>query len=99
MKKQVHHIVVSYDIKDDRRRMKVAKAMKDYGERVLLSVWECNLTDEQFERMKERLEQLIDHMEDSIRYYFLCDRCIRNVYVSGLGEAFKEEEKIVLLSQ
>ena len=66
-----HHIVVSYDIKDEVRLNKVGKAMKDYGERVLLSVWECNLTYDQFEDMKRRLESIIDHMEDSIRYYFL----------------------------
>jgi len=95
MTRQTHHIVVSYDIRDDKRLAKVAKAMKDYGERVLLSVWECNLTDDQFERMKNRLEDIIDHMEDSIRYYFLCDKCIRNVQVSGLGESFKEDKKFI----
>ena len=97
MTKDVHHIVVSYDIREDKRLSKVGKMMKDYGERVLLSVWECNLDYQKFEQMKERLEGIIDPMEDSIRYYFLCDRCIREVEVSGLGSGFKEDEKSIII--
>ncbi|RLB12432.1 MAG: CRISPR-associated endonuclease Cas2 [Deltaproteobacteria bacterium] len=96
MTEQTHHIVVSYDIRDDKRLIKVGKIMKDYGERVLLSVWECNLNDDQFERMKTRLENVIEHMEDSIRYYFLCDKCIRNVQVSGLGTGFKHDQSFII---
>ncbi|MBW2341767.1 MAG: CRISPR-associated endonuclease Cas2 [Deltaproteobacteria bacterium] len=86
------HIVVSYDIHDPKRLARVAKNMKDYGERVLYSVFECNLSMEGFERMKESVEQIIDHMEDSVRYYFLCGKCIENVEISGLGESFTEED-------
>ena len=96
MAKETHHIVVSYDIRDPYRLIKVGKAMKDYGKRVLLSVYECNLTEEQFERMKVRLDNIIDHMEDSIRYYFLCSRCIKNIETSGLGEGFKEDESFII---
>jgi len=70
--------------------------MKDYGERVLYSVFECNLSIEGFERMKERVEQIIDHMEDSVRYYFLCGKCIENVEISGLGESFWEDESVII---
>jgi len=96
MTRHINHIVVSYDIRDDKRLNKVGKIMKDYGERVLLSVWECNLTDKQFEKMKIRLEDGIDHMEDSIRYYFLCDKCIKNVHKSGLGSEFKQDKKFII---
>jgi len=90
------HIVVSYDIHDPKRLARVAKTMKDYGERVLYSVFECNLSGEGFERMKGRVEQIIDHMEDSVRYYFLCGKCIENVEVSGLGESFQEDESLII---
>ena len=97
MTEQIHHIVVSYDIRDDKRLTKVGKVMKDYGERVLLSVWECNLNFAQFEEMKRRLESLIDHMEDSVRYYFLCDKCIKKIQVSGLGSKFSEDSDVLVL--
>lgn len=36
-------VVVSYDIKNDKRRRKVMKLMEGYGERVQYSVFECHL--------------------------------------------------------
>ena len=96
MAKKVQHILASYDIHDPKRLTKVARIMKDHGERVLKSVFECNLTTEGFEGMKHRVEQVIDHMEDSVRYYYLCDKCLRNIQMSGLGETFKEDESFII---
>lgn len=90
------HIVVSYDIHDPKRLARVARTMKDYGERVLYSVFECNLSGEGFERMKEKVEHIIDPMEDSVRYYFLCGKCIENVEISGFGESFQEDESVII---
>jgi CRISPR-associated protein Cas2 len=92
----VHHILASYDIHEPKRLLRVAKVMKDYGERVLKSVFECNLTPEQFERMKARVDSIIDHMEDSVRYYFICGKCVGNVEVSGLGLRFSEDEEVTI---
>jgi CRISPR-associated protein Cas2 len=96
MAQETRHIVVSYDIHDPRRLLKVAKVMKDYGERVLRSVFECNLTDGEFHRMKERVEAVMDHMEDSTRFYFLCEKCIDKVGFSGVGQGFVEDEDVVI---
>lgn len=96
MTRRVQHIVATYDIHDPKRLPKVAKIMKDYGERVLKSVFECNLTGEGFERMKDRVERIIDHMEDSVRYYFLCDKCLKNIQMAGLGESFKDDESFII---
>jgi CRISPR-associated protein Cas2 len=92
----VHHILASYDIHEPKRLFRVAKVMKDYGERVLKSVFECNLTQDQFERMKARVDSIIDHMEDSVRYYFICGKCVGNVEVSGLGVQFLEDEEVTI---
>jgi CRISPR-associated protein Cas2 len=96
MTEQIYHIVVSYDKKDEKRLTKIGKVMKNYGERVLLSVWECNLTYGQFEYMRNQVESIIDHMEDSVRYYFLCDKCIKKVQFSGLGAKFLQEQELVI---
>ncbi|MBW2146266.1 MAG: CRISPR-associated endonuclease Cas2 [Deltaproteobacteria bacterium] len=96
MTKKIQHIVASYDIHDPKRLQKVAKAMKDYGERVLKSVFECNLTDDQFLKMKNRVDAIIEHTEDSVRYYFVCDKCVANVDFSGSGSAFIEEQELVI---
>jgi len=96
MARRAHHIVVSYDIHDPKRLVRVAKIMKDYGQRVLKSVFECNIATNTFESMKARVEDVIDPMEDSVRYYFLCDKCLRNNEISGQGEVFKEDEAFVI---
>lgn len=67
--------MVSYDIADDRRRTKIHKALKSYGQWVQLSVFECNLTDTQYAKLRSRLSKLIKPELDSVRFYFLCGCC------------------------
>ena len=96
MAREVRHVIVSYDVHDPKRLLKVAKIMKDYGERVLRSVFECNLDDDLFRRMQERVDGVIDHMEDSVRFYFLCGKCVDRVEFSGAGSSFVEDEEVVI---
>ncbi|MCK8603013.1 CRISPR-associated endonuclease Cas2 [Desulfoferrobacter suflitae] len=96
MAKREHHILASYDVSDPRRLIKVGKIMKDYGERVLKSVFECHLSESRFADMKERIEETIDPMEDSVRYYFVCDKCVGKVDVSGLGRGFVEDPEVLI---
>jgi len=80
--------VVCFDIVEDRARYRVAKILKNYGERVQKSVFECaGLTEEQFLRMKDRLEGAIDSTEDKVRYYRMCKACVGAVEYSGIGLA------------
>ena len=44
-------IIVCYDIASDKRRNKVAKKLKDFGERVQRSVFECILEDEKIKQL------------------------------------------------
>jgi CRISPR-associated protein Cas2 len=89
-------IVISYDIVDDRRRQRLAKTLADYGHRVQKSVFECQLDDRQFLRLKNKIDKLMDLQEDSVRYYFLCQRCQGNVQVSGWGLMREDEETVVV---
>jgi CRISPR-associated protein Cas2 len=89
-------VVVSYDIVDDSRRTRLAKALSDYGYRVQKSVFECQVDDRLFLEMKEEIEKMIDRETDSVRYYFLCGRCQGNVEVSGLGVIREDEEVIIV---
>ena len=73
-------IVVSYDIKDDRRRGKIFKTLKNFGQWVQFSVFECDLTKTDYIRMRDRLEKKINAEEgDSIRFYFLCETDMEKV--------------------
>jgi len=90
------HIIASYDISNPKRLAKVAKAMKGYGERVLKSVFECNLGIKKFKYMKMKMEEIIEPLEDSVRYYILCGKCVKEVEYSGKGEGFQEDEDYVV---
>ena len=96
MSRHIDNIVVSYDISDPKRLLRVGKIMKDYGERVLKSVFECHLTPKQFVSMKNRIDKTIDHMEDTVRFYFVCDKCIERAEFSGQGMPFTRDEDVII---
>lgn len=89
-------VVVSYDIVDDKKRLRVAKLLKSYGERVQKSVFECRLDDRLYLKMKREIEKIIDWEEDGVRYYILCAGCLKNVDISGVGYVREDEDVIVV---
>ena len=84
-------VIVSYDVPDNRRRSKIARILQDFGgERVQLSVFECYLTARNRTRLQERLANLIQPDEDSVRLYRLCDQCRANVLLLGRADPTEE---------
>ena len=74
------YLVVSYDIHDDKRRNHIHKVLKNFGERIQFSVFECDLTKEQLLRMQHALKWIIkEDDQDSVRFYHLCDNCQRKI--------------------
>lgn len=88
--------LVSYDIPDDKRRTKLAKTLKDFGDRVQYSVFECILDNRLLESMKKKITGLIDESEDSVRIYDLCAGCEKNIVIIGQGVVSKEEDVYIL---
>jgi CRISPR-associated protein Cas2 len=85
------YVLVSYDIVEDKTRNKVMKHLKNFGNRIQLSVFECDLDDGHYHRMKMGVEKLIDKKEDRVRYYKLCKGCVQRVVISGWGEIREDE--------
>jgi CRISPR-associated protein Cas2 len=70
------YVVVSYDVETrtpagKKRLRKVARACLDFGQRVQLSVFECNLGRQQWVVLRQRLLAAFDPASDSLRFYFL----------------------------
>ena len=63
---------ISYDIPDDKRRLKAAKVLLDFGSRVQYSVFEAFLDDTLLEKLRDRLEKIIFPKEDRLRIYRMC---------------------------
>ena len=89
-------VVVVYDISNDRRRTKLHNALRDYGTPVQYSVFECLLDEEGLQRMKRAVGRAIRPRVDRVRYYYLCQACLRNVEMTSGVEVLSEEEVIVV---
>jgi CRISPR-associated protein Cas2 len=84
------NVVITYDISEDKRRTKIHKVLKSYGQWMQFSVFECDLTETQYARLRLRLSKLIKPDQDSIRFYFLCACCKDKVERIG-GEQVRED--------
>jgi len=90
------YFVISYDIPDDKRRTRIHKVLKNYGERVQYSVFECNLSREHVLRLQHALKEIIKAEEqDSVRFYSLCDACKEKIERVG-GIIPRDEGPVVL---
>ena len=87
---------ICYDISDDRRRTKISKILKDYGERVQYSVFEANLEPDQLERLMNRAAKVLNAEEDSLRLYPLCAACRAKVEIPGRGSVIQDPDFIII---
>lgn len=90
-------VVVAYDIVEDRRRDRLARMLHDYGRRVQKSVFECVVDEKRFLDLRLKVEKEIDMTVDSVRYYFLCQRCVAAIQVSGLGTVTDDDSDSVII--
>lgn len=87
------YILITYDVDTvsetgQKRLRQVAKACRDYGQRVQNSVFECEVTEAQFTLLKSKIESIIDFKLDSIRFYFLKRNDQRRVLSLGRVVAY-----------
>lgn len=85
-------VLVTYDVsfsegKGAARLRAVAKACRDYGQRVQYSVFEIEVDPAQWVKLKARLEGIIIKEVDSLRYYYLGSNWQRRVEHVGAKEA------------
>ena len=69
-------VLVSYDVRTtstsgQKRLRRIAKACRDYGQRVQYSVFEIEVDFAQWTFLKSKLCDLIDPEQDSLRFYYL----------------------------
>lgn len=85
-------VLVTYDVNvtqegGARRLRAVAKACRDFGQRVQYSVFEIEVDPAQWTKLKARLEGIIKPQFDSLRYYYLGSNWARRVEHVGAKPA------------
>jgi CRISPR-associated protein Cas2 len=86
--------MVAYDINDDRIRCEVSNILKDHGERVQYSVFECRLEEKQYDALRIQLAELLGR-DDSLRWYPLCKWCRDKVFCQGEGKPPDDEGFVI----
>jgi CRISPR-associated protein Cas2 len=79
------YLIVCYDIVQDRRRNRILRKLRGYLTRVQKSVFEGELADDRLEPLRRMLLEEIDPVEDTVRIFHLCSRCIPATEVLGVG--------------
>lgn len=90
-------ILAIYDITDPRRLSRVARILKDYGQRVQKSKFEIDVTEKTFAELRARIAETIDDAEDGVKYIPLCERCLRKTEIIGQGVFIDPESEFVVL--
>ncbi|GIX00472.1 MAG: CRISPR-associated endoribonuclease Cas2 [Pirellulaceae bacterium] len=81
--------IVTYDIRDDKRLRRVFKTMKDWGNHLQYSVFECELSATEFVEMRERLREILHLEEDQVLFIYLGPAASRGERViESLGQPY-----------
>jgi CRISPR-associated protein Cas2 len=94
-------VVVAYDVSTvqaaGRRRLaRVAQACKDYGVRVQKSVFECQLGQAEWARLRDRLLSEYKEDEDSLRFYFIDEAAMQRTEHHGVAKPLALTEPLIL---
>ena len=94
-------ILVTYDVSTveaaGRRRLRrVAQACEDCGTRVQKSVFECQVGQKEWARLRDRLLREIKLDEDSPRFYFLDEKVVTQTEHHGVAKPVDLTEPLIL---
>lgn len=94
-------ILITYDVSTveqaGRRRLRrVARACSDYGTRVQKSVFECQVGQQEWVKLRDRLLTEADVNEDSLRFYFLDEAAVQRTEHHGVAKPVDLNEPMIL---
>ena len=95
------HVLVTYDVSTTtpggvRRLRRVAECCCDYGQRVQNSVFEIDADPAVWTECRARLLDLIDHDEDSLRFYLLGSNWRRRVEAHGRDDTYDVDGPLIV---
>lgn len=78
-------VLITYDITDPKRLVRLNKFLKEFGLNTQKSVFECDIDEQGIRAIRAYCIEQLDVAHDSVRIYKICHRCINKVIISGLG--------------
>lgn len=89
-------LVVCYDIPDTKRRTRLHKTLKGFGQPAQYSVFECDLSARQVQRLIKAIRGVIETGTDNVRVYQVCRACAGRVEVFG-GKSLEETAGVYVI--
>jgi CRISPR-associated protein Cas2 len=81
--------IVCYDIADDKRLRKVFKTLRNWGDHLQFSVFECQLTATGLTQLRGELSEIIHHTQDQVLFIDLGPSEGRgDRVIEALGQAY-----------
>lgn len=93
-------VLITYDVNTGTpagctRLRKVAKQCVNYGTRVQKSVFECVMDAAKCREVKQKLIEIINPNEDSLRFYYLGDQYKTKVEHIGANASIAVDEPLI----
>jgi len=91
------YIAVVYDISDNKKRNKAANILLNFGGiRVQKSVFEIEVSKNDYYKLRSQLDKLTISNKDSLRFYILCKDCVANIDFTGRYIEIKKENIFII---
>lgn len=90
-------IVIVYDIPDNKRRTRLFKLLKRYGDHAQYSVFECETSASKFKELQRAIYRFIDPREDDVRFYEFCLACRQRAWTIGQTAAIHAQPQTLVL--
>lgn len=87
--------MVAYDVSDNRRRLRLDRALQALGQRIQYSVFECHMTLVEARFHLGHLASDLDPQTDSLRAYPLCAWC--EPAVKWVGEGRRTDDRTLFI--
>lgn len=95
------HLLVTYDVRTTdadgpRPLRRVARVCEDYGQRVQYSVFECQVGEVEFAKLRQRLLDEVDPTRDSLRIYRLPANATQRVEAYGVDRSIDFQGPLIV---
>lgn len=89
--------LIIYDIKNTKRLTRVMKIISEYATKVQLSVYELEDTVDIVNRIKKRVDDVIDSSQDFVAYFNICESDWEKIEKYGRIDGLKSQKEYYIV--
>lgn len=90
------HVLIAYDISNNKTRQKLFAFLKEKGLNTQKSVFECDIDADDIKKIHAFVDELALESKDSVLIHPLCQICSRKAVLLGCGIRFVQKDWMVI---